>query len=232
MTTLGIIGGIAPPSTIDYYQRLTARYRERSPDGSYPSIVIDSIDAQAFFVLLRAGDRSRMTEVLLTELGRLARAGADVGLFASNSPHAGFNEVSARSPIPLISIVEAAADDAAARGYTRLGLLGAGFTMNGGFYPEVFARRGMTVVVPEPDDRAWVDQRYFSEFVEGVFLEETRAGIAAVIDRMQTRDQIEAVILGGTELPLLFRDAAAATSVPMLDTTAIHVDAAIERLLA
>ena len=142
-----------------------------------------------------------------------------------------FDEVAADSPIPLISIVEETALVAATAGYERLGLLGARFTMEGGFYETVFVRRGMSVVVPEVDDRAYVHDRYFGELVEGSFRDETRAGMLAVIERMRARDGIDAVILGGTELPLLFRGAGP-TIVPLLDTTTIHVDSAIARLLS
>jgi len=231
MKTLGIVGGIAPPSTIDYYRQLTAGYRSRSSVGSYPSILIDSIDAASFFALLSAGDREGMIDCLLAEVGRLARGGADLALFASNGPHLVFDEVARESPIPLISIVEETAKFAEDRGFRKLGLLGARFTMEGGFYPAVFARRGMSVVAPEADDRAYVHDRYFAELVEGSFRDETRAGISAVIERMAAREDIEAVILGGTELPLLLRDSTA-LSVPMLDTATIHVEAAIAWLLS
>jgi aspartate racemase len=216
--TLGIIGGIAPPSTIDYYRQLTSRYRALSPDGSLPSILINSIDMKHFLTLLEDGERARLIEYLLGELGRLASGGADLGLFASNTPHLVFDEVALRSPIPLISIVEETAIVAKAQGLTTLGLLGARFTMDGGFYRAVFARYAMTVVVPDSDDRAYVHERYF-------------AGMSAVIDRMRARDNIQAVILGGTELPLLFRDGPP-PSVPTLDTTTIHVESAVARLLS
>ena len=231
MKTLGIIGGIAPPSTIDYYRQLTSGYRARHPDGNYPSILIDSLDGARFFGLLATGDRAGMIELLLAELGRLARGGADLALFASNTPHMVFDEVDLRSPIPLISMVEATADVAEAQGRRTVGLLGAKYTMEGDFYQAAFARRGIAVVVPEADDRTYVHDRYFGELVEGIFLDETRAGMAAIVDRMKARHEIEAVILGGTELPLLFR-ASPVTSVPMLDTTTIHVEAAIARMLA
>jgi aspartate racemase len=229
--TLGIIGGIAPPSTIDYYRQLTSRYRAMSPDGSLPSILINSIDMKHFLTLLEDGERARLIDYLLGELGRLASGGADLGLFASNTPHLVFDEVALRSPIPLISIVEETAIVARAQGLTTLGLLGARFTMDGGFYPAVFARYAMTVVVPDPDDRAYVHERYFAELVEGSFRDETRAGMSAVIDRMRARDNIQAVILGGTELPLLFRDGPP-PSVPTLDTTTIHVESTVARLLS
>ena len=116
MKTLGIIGGIAPPSTIDYYQRLIAGYRAASPDGSYPLLLLDSIDAARFFRLLEADDRVAMTDLLVAEVGRLVAAGADAALFASNTPHMVFDEVAARSPIPLISLVEETARVAEAQG--------------------------------------------------------------------------------------------------------------------
>jgi aspartate racemase len=231
MKTLGIIGGIAPPSTLDYYQRLISRYRALSADGSYPSLLIDSIDAARFFALLEADDRAAMTDLLVAELGRLAAAGANLGLFASNTPHMVFDEVAARSPIPLISLVEETARVASEQGLRRVGLLGARFTMEGEFYPRVFGRRGITVVVPDADDRTYVHNRYFGELVEGIFLDETRDGITAVAERLLARDQIEAIILGGTDLSVLFRDAGS-MPVPTLDPTAIHVEAAVAWLLA
>jgi aspartate racemase len=230
MKTLGVIGGIAPPSTIDYYRQLTTRFRARSPDGAYPSILINSIDFQRFIALLGATDREELTQYLVEEVSRLAQGGADAALFASNSPHLVFDEVARQSPIPLISIVEATAVVAEAHGYRRLGLLGAKFTMEGGFYTDVFARRGISVAVPDAHDRAYVHERYFAELVEGRFLEETRTGMSAVIARLREREGVEAVILGGTELPLLFRDAEPA-AVPLLDTTSIHVESAVSWLL-
>jgi aspartate racemase len=229
--TLGIIGGIAPPSTIDYYRQLTTLYRARSADGGYPSLLLDSIDAQAFFALMGAGDRAGMIELLLGELDRLARAGAGMAIFASNTPHMVFDELAAASPLPLISIVVEAAKVAAAQGLKKLGLLGVRWTTESGFYPAVFARHGMTVVVPEADDRAYVHEHYLAELVEGQFRAETRDGMSAVIERMRAQHDIEAVILGGTELPLLFREGGA-TVVPLLDTTAIHVESAVDWLLS
>lgn len=230
MKTLGIIGGIAPPSTVDYYERLISRYRAVSPGGGYPLVLIDSIDAARFFALLEADDRGAMTDLLVAELGRLAAAGADVGLFASNAPHMVFDEVEVRSPIPLISLVEETARVASEQGLRRVGLLGARFTMEGEFYPQVFGRRGITVAVPDADDRSYVHDRYFGELVEGIFLDDTRDGIARVAERLLERDQIEAIILGGTDLSVLFRDGGS-MPVPTLDPTAIHVEAAIAWLV-
>lgn len=230
MKTLGIIGGIAPPSTIDYYQRLTSGYRSRTADGSYPSLLINSIDATRFFPMVLASDREPLIDFLVTEVERLASGGADVGLFASNTPHVVFDEVSAQSRIPLISIVEETAKVAQAGGFHRVGLIGLRPTMEGRFYPDVLARRGISVVIPEADDRAYVHDHYLGELVENVFRDETRTGIAAVVERLHAREQIDAMILGGTELSVLFRDGSG-LPVRVLDPTAIHVEAALAWLL-
>ena len=103
--------------------------------------------------------------------------------------------------------------------------------MEGGFYQKVFAKHGLTVVTPDPAGQAYVHERYFAELVEGRFLPQTRAGMWAVIERMRADHAVDAVILGGTELPLLFRDGEP-QGLPLLDTTSIHVDAALRWLLS
>jgi aspartate racemase len=227
--TLGLIGGIAPGSTVDYYNLLVKEYRERRPDGSYPSILINSIDLTRLLALVGDNRLPELTDWLLRELDRLARAGADLGILASNTPHLVFDELSRVSPIPLLSIVEAAGDAAADRGFGTVGLLGTRFTMQGGFYPQVFARRGITVRLPSPEDQAYVHEKYVGELIPGEFRADTRARFLAIVERLREAGA-EGVVLAGTELPLLLRDSAGA--LPLLDTTRIHVGRAVAALLA
>jgi aspartate racemase len=123
--TIGIIGGIGPESTIEYYRSIVACYGERMPDGSDPSIIINSIDLKKVLDLVSANERAELTQYLVNEIQRLARAGAECGLVAGNTPHIAFDEVPRRSPIPLISIVEATCEAAKTLGLKKLGLLGA-----------------------------------------------------------------------------------------------------------
>jgi aspartate racemase len=228
MKTPGIVGGIAPESTVDYYRSIVAAYRERRPDGSYPAILIDSIDMQRMLGLA-ATDRAGLTAYLVDEVRRLARAGADFALLASNTPHVVFDELARASPVPLVSIVEAACEAARRLGLVRLGLLGTRFTMEGRFYPAVFSREGIALVPPQPDERTFVHDRYMGELVKGAFLPETRAELLRIVGRMREREAVDGVLLAGTELPLLLRGADG--GVPFLDTTRIHVDAVVERML-
>lgn len=229
MKTLGIVGGIAPASTVDYYQSLIARYRERRGDDSYPSLLINSVNLSKLVELVTGNRLAELAEWLTHEVERLARGGADVALLASNTPHVVFDEVARASPIPLLSIVEAAAESVSALGLRTVGLLGTRFTMQGRFYPEVLARRGIAIRAPALDEQTYIHERYMNQLILGDFRADTRERFLGVVDRLREAGA-EAVLLAGTELPLLLRDARA--SLPLLDTGRIHVERAVTELLA
>ncbi len=229
MKTLGIIGGLGPEATMDYYRLIIAAYREQKRDGSYPAIIINSIDLNKVRDLVTANALADLTEHLVVEVQRLARAGADFGLLAANTPHIVFDDLRRQSPIPLLSIVEATCEAAKALGLKRLGLLGTRFTMQGQFFPDVFSRAAMTLVVPTEDEQTYLHTKYMDELVNGIFLAETRERLLRIIDRLKEREDIDGVILGGTELPLLLRDAS--RDIPFLDTTQIHVRAAVAQMV-
>src|SRR5690349_17523001 len=110
MQRLGIIGGIGPESTIEYYRAILASSREARPGGPAPSIIINSIDVDKLLRLTGANQLDALTDYLIDELQVLAGAGATIGMLAANTPHLVFDQVAVRSPIPLISIVEATAE--------------------------------------------------------------------------------------------------------------------------
>jgi aspartate racemase len=230
MKTLGIIGGLGPESTLDYYQRIIARYRERTGNRHYPEFVIVSVDLRKGLDFMEANDLSGMANYLLKGIDKLARSGADFGIISANTPHIVFDEVAPKSPIPLISIVEATCAAAKAQNLKRMALFGTRYTMQAAFYPKVFAREAIELLVPDSDDQDYIHEKYFSELVPGKFLPETRAGLLAIVDRMKTTKNIEGVILAGTELPLILRDPIH-NGIPFLDTTKIHVEAAVAHML-
>jgi aspartate racemase len=230
LKTLGIIGGIAPESTIDYYRTIIDRHRQRS-GGGYPSVIINSIDLRKLLRLVGEGRLDELADDLLAEIGRLAAAGADLGLLASNTPHIVFDELRARSPIPLISIVESTFRAAAAAGLRRLALFGTRFTMSAGFYASFFEPRGISVLPPAPAEQERIHTIYMEELVNAQFLDRTREELLAVAGRMKGDLQIDGVILGGTELPLLLRDASW-NGLQLLNTGHIHAEQAVEQMLA
>ena len=231
MKTVGIIGGIGPESTIDYYRSILATYRERTGSDSAPSIVINSVDLQKLVGLFEANELNQATEYLGAEVQRLARAGADFGVLSANTPHLVFDEVQRRSPIPLISIVEATCAAAKDMGLRKVGLLGTRFTMQARFFPDVFARAGVALVVPEPEEHNEIHEIYMGELVKGIFRPEARERLLAIADGLRERHAIQGLILGGTELPLILRESSY-HGIPFLDTTKIHVNSIVARLLA
>jgi aspartate racemase len=231
MKPLGIVGGIGPESTVEYYRFILDGYRGRVPDGSAPHLIIDSLDVNRAIAMLDANDLAGLTNYLSASVERLARAGAEIALLAANTPHLVFDEVQRRSPIPMLSIVQAACEHVRALEYARVGLLGTGFTMRARFYPEVFARAGVELIAPNEAEQAAIHTIYIGELLRNQFLSESRNAILAIIERLRAEKRVEAILLAGTELPLLLRDAAP-EDIPLLDTTVIHVGAAVDAILA
>lgn len=228
---LGIVGGTGPESTIDYYRSLIAVWRRRRPDGSYPRVIINSVEAGRVIRLLGDGEYDAAGRELGAALGQLAAAGCGRALLASNLSHMAFDRLDPPPPIPLIHIVDAARDAAVAAGHRRLGLIGTRFVMQAHLYQDRFGTDGIAIVVPLPDEQEMVHAIYFGELVHGEIRDESRERLVALIAAMRDRDGIDGLILGGTELALTLK-APLYAGVPILDTAHIHVEAAVDWLLA
>jgi aspartate racemase len=228
--TLGILGGLGPESTIDYYRSILTRFRGLRPEAGAPPILIHSLDVDKGIAMLNAGRLPDLVEYLSGGVKVLARAGVDFACIAANTPHIVFDDVQRRSTVPLVSIVRATADYAQTRGFKRVGLLGTGFTMGASFYPDEFARIGIAVIRPTEAERALIHRKYIDELLKNRFLPDTRAEILRIAQRMADEDGVQALVLAGTELPLLMRDRQD-PRLDFLDTTAIHVEAIVRKLL-
>lgn len=224
-----MIGGLGPESTIDYYRSILARYRARKPDSGVPHIVIISLDVDKGIAMLDAGRLDDLADYLSSGVELLVRAGADFGFIAANTPHLVFDEVQRRSSIPLLSIVRATSDRAKALGLKKVGLFGTGFTMRANFYPEECERAGIELVRPQHSEQHFIHGKYIGELLKNQFLPQTREEILRIAHRMKAEDEVEAIVLAGTELPLLLRDSGA--NIEFLDTTVIHVEAVVDELL-
>lgn len=231
MRTLGILGGTGPESTIDYYRLILEEHARLRPGKGNPPLLINSVNFEEIMPFANAQDWRGLAEWMAPEFEKLKRAGADFGLIAANTPHLAMPFLRPICPLPLLSIVEAAAVFARDAGVRRVGLLGTRSTMEARMYPDVLEPAGIELAIPDEPDREYVNRKYLDELFLGTFLDETRQGLVQVIQRMVERDAIEAVILGGTELPLLLRDEGEA-SVPLIDTAKIHAQAAVRMIVA
>jgi aspartate racemase len=229
MKTVGIIGGIAPESTIVYYREIVSSFLNQNNGTDYPAIIINSINMKTMLEFFPAKDYDGLTKYLLSEIDKLARAGADFGVLASNTPHIVFDRLRNDSPIPLISIVEQACRKAKALGLKKAGLFGTRFTMQSTFYKDIFAREGITLVTPDTASQDYIHSVYFGELVKGILLGTTKEKLLQIADKMRDDENIEGLVLGGTELPLILQDKE--RDIPFLDTTKIHVEEIIELLM-
>jgi aspartate racemase len=231
MQTVGIIGGIGPESTIQYYRFIIAAYREQKQGGHYPQIVINSIDMQKMLDLIGANELTKLTVYLLGELKRLADASVDFAVLASNTPHLVFADLQKASPIPLISIVEETCKKTQSLGLQKVGLFGTKFTMQRSFYQDVFAKHHISIIAPEPKEQNYIHEKYMGELVNGIILPETKTRLLAIVNDLKAGHGIQGLILGGTELPLILQPGDD-QDIPFLDTTQIHVKSIVRQLLS
>ncbi|HSE21695.1 MAG TPA: amino acid racemase [Pyrinomonadaceae bacterium] len=230
MRTLGLIGGVGPESTVDYYRQLVSGFREKA-GGTYPPVIINSVDLKRLLDWMAENRLDLVADYLAQEIQKLERAGADFVALASNTPHIVFDDLQRRTKLPLLSIVEATARRVKQLGMTSVGLFGTRYTMQARFYPDTFVRQGLTLVLPDTNEQAFIHEKYLGELLNDQFLPETRAAMLEIAGRLQKEQSIEGLILGGTELPLLLRDEQY-NGLRMLDTTKIHVAELIDQMLA
>jgi aspartate racemase len=221
---IGILGGMSPESTIAYYEYITRTYTERYGDYGYPEILIYSVSFQSY-VDWPKGDRWDLVAQGLSKAAqRLESTGADVLLIATNTMHLVFDQVQASVGIPMISLLDAVGGAILSRDMSIVGLLGTQFTMEKSFYQEALARQGIDVLVPDTEDRRYVNGVIYDELVAGQIRDASRAGLLAIIHKLASRGA-EGVILGCTEIPLLVHEADA--GLPLFDTTTLHAEAAL-----
>jgi len=222
---LGLIGGIGPESTLDYYKLIIGAFHKKQADLNYPEIIIYSANLADLMKILEAKDWEGLTDWLLAKVISLHKAGAEFAVIGSNTPHIVFDKVNSGSPIPMLSIVEETRKNAQKCGFKRLGLLGTGFTMESDFFKKPFEDNEMAVVVPERQDRKLIHHRLFSEIELGIIKDSTRVELLSIVKKMIDRHSIDALILGCTELPLILNKDE--FGIPFLNTTAIHAESIV-----
>ncbi|HET6556610.1 MAG TPA: amino acid racemase [Prolixibacteraceae bacterium] len=221
--TIGMIGGIAPASTIDYYQRIISRFQERTGQRDYPSLIINSINMNHMMNLINNDHLDELVDYLSEEIFVLEKAGAKVIFLASNTPHIVYRPLVSRLRTKMVSIVDSTIAYAQSKGYRRLGLFGTLSTMEGEFFQEGFEAAGMEIITPMPDERKFIHKIYMEELARGRYMPETKSRLLTIANRMYQEGQIDSLILGGTELPLILKSSDM-EDIELLNTTKIHVE--------
>ncbi len=229
MKKLGLIGGIGPESTIPYYHDIVYGVKERVGKNFFPNITIESINVFEVLRLCKEQNYEELVNYLSLAINNLSAAGAEFAALTGNTPHIVFEELKARSPIQLVSIVDATADEAKQKGFKRLGLIGTEVTMKGDFFKRPFFANGIDIILPDAAEMDYINEKIANELEVGIVRQDTQKEFLRIIEKMQQEGNAQALILGCTELPLLFNNISA--HIILLDTMKIHVNKLIEMIL-
>jgi aspartate racemase len=226
MKKVGIVGGLGPATTLDYYRGIIDAFTSTYEKDGFPEIAVESIDLRTFMHHVENSSWDTIAAFIASKFEALRVGGADFGAIASNTPHRVFDAIQSQTFLPLLSIVDATLNYAKTRNLTHLGLLGTKSTMSADFYQHVFEAEKMRLVVPHGDEQDYMQEKLFSEIEFGIIKEETKRNFLAIIDRMMKSERIEGVILGCTELPLLIK--AEDVAVQYIDTAQIHIASIVD----
>jgi len=226
MKKIGIIGGLGPEATVDYYKEIINAFKNEKGDLDYPEIIIYSVNMAHFIGLMREKKYEQATAYIAEKIEALKQAGSDFAALSANTPHQLFDQLREHSGIPLISIVEATCNEAKRKRFKKTGLFGTDLTMKASFYQDVFRRQDIEIVTPEEEDRKLINYKLFNEIELGIFKDETRELLVGIIKKMAREQQIDSLILGCTELPLILTRETYG-GIPILNTTKIHVESIV-----
>lgn len=231
MNKIGIIAGIGPASTVEYYNFIIRGFRERLSTKDYPEMLLHSINMTEMLSYVFKGELEKLVGFLKEKVRVLEETGVDYVALASNTPHLVFDKLAEAVDVPMISIVEETCQVIAESKLTKLGLLGTKSTMSMGFYQSVGAKQGIEIVIPDEKQQDYVHEKYMGELVFNEIKEETKLRLIGIVDKLKEEENIEGVILGGTELPLILQQEDF-HRLKVFNTTEIHVNAILDKMLA
>lgn len=224
MLKIGLIGGIGPESTLLYYKKITERVYKR--ENLFPPLLIESLDVHRVLFYCGQRDYAGLTAYLDKGITNLAAGGAQVVAMTGNTPHIVFDKLSEKSHVPLVSSVAVTAHYVAEQGLKRPLLLGTLFTMREDFFKKAFRDKGIEAIVPEAADQLKVHEFIEKELEAGIVTEKAQKYFSDLVEEMIGSHHIDTLILGCTELPILFE--MMNISVPVVDVTDVHVEALIK----
>ena len=233
MKKLGLVGGIGPASTIEYYKSINEGYQKAltNPPKSGVSLpmVIDSLDLSVAYDLVSQKDWDKFTDLFVNSIAILHKAGAQIAAITANTAHIVFDRIVQRSPIPLVGLVDETCKVAQKQGIRKVIVFGTAFTMSSGMYEAQCEKYGIEAIVPTEEDRQTIHNIIFPNLVAGIVRDEDKDTILTIARKMLKEHPGSAIVLGCTELPLIMDENELA--VPLLDTTKIHIQAILEKVM-
>ncbi len=230
MKKIGLIGGVGPESSIEYYRLIIKRFQDKLATKNYPDLIINSINMTEMLGYISNNQLDKVIDFLVDRIHILEKAGVDCAAIASNTPHIVFDRIAKRINIPLISIVEETCKVVNAEKLQRVGLFGTKFTMTNGFYDKVAEKYGIDMIIPTMEYQNFIHDKYMTELLFNNVVPETKKQFLKIVKELQKKESIEGLILGGTELPLILKQADF-EGIKIFDTTKIHVESIVSKMI-
>jgi len=229
MKKIGIIGGVGPESTIEYYRLIINRFQEKLSTKDYPELVIKFINMTEMLSYVFNNQMDKLVDFLAVHIEDLEKSGVDYVAIASNTPHIVFDRLADKVNVPMISIVEKTCKEIQREKLKKVGLFGTKSTMTNGFYQKTAQKNGIEIVIPTTENQDYIHQKYMGELVFNRILPETKKQLIQIVNKLKETESIEGLILGGTELPLILNQTDF-IDIEVFDTTKIHVESIVDRM--
>ena len=230
MKKLGIVGGLGPASTIDYYREIIENYRKVKGDDNYPEIVIDSINMGKLVTEIEANNLNSVANQLLNSISNLEKAGANFAAIASNSPHIAWDLIKDKTPIPIISIIDAVCDYIAHQNYYKVLIFATKFTMKNGLYSNALTNRNIDWILPNENDIETLGDIIYPNLENGIVIKEDKERMIGIAEKYIGQHGADSILLGCTEIPLMIKSND--VSVPVINSTEIHIDKISEIIIS
>lgn len=230
MKTIGIIGGMSWYSTQEYYRIINEEVQKEGGGLHSAKILMYSEDFAVIEELQHEGKWDVLTRMMIADAQRLEQGGADFIIIGTNTMHKTADDVKANIHIPLLHIADATGAEVNRSGIKKVALLGTKYTMEQDFYRNrLINDYGLVVVTPNATEREYINRVIFEELCAGLVKQSSKEEFIRIINRLETEEGADGVILGCTEIPLLIKQAD--VRIPVFDTTRIHSEAAVDYAL-
>jgi len=230
MKNIGIIGGIGPESTVEYYRLIIKLFREKLSTNQYPEMLFQSINMTEMLDLVFKNELDELVRFLKRKIKILEKSNVDYVALASNTPHLVFEKLQESVNVKMISIVEETCKSISETGLKKVGLLGTKSTMSKGFYQKIGERYDVKIIIPNEENQNYVHEKYMGELVFNQINPDTKTRLIQIVNDLKTNENIEGIILGGTELPLILRQEDF-EKLKVFNTTEIHVNAILDKMI-
>lgn len=226
MKKIGLMGGLGPASTVDYYMDLVKLCHKEYGEEVYPKIVIDSVDLGIHTEYFNKQDYKTIGDFIYDSLVILKNAGAEVAAVTANTEHIAWDYVKDRLPLPTISIVDATIAEIKRKGYQRVLTFATAWTLQSGLYEKAISKAGITPIVPNKEDQIILGNLIYPNLENGIVIPEDKVKMISLAEKYIKEHDADALLLGCTEIPLMIKEGD--VSVPVIDTTQIHIQAIFE----